>query len=234
MAALAATALPVFGAPVVEHLFEDDECDFHRRKFVIPFRLESRDEYLVWLHGVLLEVQRVFGWREYQYILTYIRTGKEAANEWLTTDKFSPSTAEKVKLHCEFIAEAVFSAGVDVGRRPSYLMEGWRKWHWTSFQFNARQFVTFLSKWGNQLNMDEAKCIQNSHKTWVYLQANSFTDYERYFMGFFGTHDGLHEESVGGYFSSLGVTSINLADRVTESFPKDSGIYEAVLAGFKG
>lgn len=49
-------------------------------------------------------------------------------------------------------------------------------------------------------------------------------------MGFFGTHDGYHEESVKTYFSRLGVTSINLADRVTENFPEDSYIFEALQA----
>lgn len=232
MPALAATVLPAFGALVIEYLYKDGESSFHRRKFVIPFRLESRDEYLVWLHWVLLEVQRVFGRMEYQYILTYLRTGKEAAKEWLTTDKFDPTTAEKVKLHCESIAEAVIRAGVNPVVRGyfCYLLKGWRELYWTKFQFNAEQFVTFLTKWGNQRYLDEAKCILNSHKTWVYLQANSFTVYERYFMGFFGIHDGYHEESVKTYFSRLGVTSINLADRVTENFPEDSYIFEASQA----
>lgn len=228
--------LPALGAPITIQLYIDFEIIDNYRDFIIPFKLVTRDEYLFWLYGVFAEVLRVFGLNEHQYLLTYLRTGKEAANEWLTAARLTPTSTERVLWHCKCIAEKVLRCGVHASAFGNgvWLLDGWRESHSRNFQFSASQFVGFLTKWGNQVRSDIANGAQNSLKTMSYYEAHNFTLNEFHFMMYFGTHVGNHKRAVKEYFFRLNVTSINLADRVTEDFPEDHAIYESSEATFIG
>lgn len=227
MYALDITKLPAVGAPVIEYLYKDGESILHRQKFIIPFKLETKDEYLIWLRGVLLEVQDKFGQNEFKYLFTFLREGKEAAEDWLKAQNFTPITAERIPLHCNSISKIIFESGIEksLWNGQCNLVEGWSNSHRFNFQFDAWEFTRFLLKWGTQLYSDRIKGTLNGEKTLVYYEANSFSPTELFFMESIATHSGEHEEDVNNYFRRLNVTSINLTDRIKDNFPIRSSRY---------
>lgn len=211
--------LPEIGAPFTEPFHKDGETKFHRIDFTIPFKLESKDEYLIWLREVLITVRKIVGRKEGQYILTYLIEGKEAADEWLNAQEPDQATVKSILFHCKRIAYTVLSSGINQGLwNQAFLLEGWREGHWANFKLNSSEFVRYLTKWGNQQRSDEAKRHQNTLKILSYNDANRFTSSDISLMRSFETYDVDPEELVKMSFRASNVTSVNLADRVTEDF----------------
>lgn len=215
--------LPAIGEPIVVHIGIFADTHPYSREFTIPFKLVSQDEYLFWLYEVLREVKCIRK-EVCEYMLNYLRLGKVAADEQLTARVPEAGERDEIIFNCKSIASCVCqnrALGV-----PVSLMEDWREAHCNNFRLGPAAYVTFLTKWANYLADMRAKGTLNQEQYFILFEAHSFNIYERNFLELFAAYDVDRRILVDAYFRRLRVDSINLADRVTEDFPKVSYMVE--------
>lgn len=101
------------------------------------------------------------------------------------------------------------------------LIEDWRKAHCNNFRLRPAAYVTFVTKWANYLADMRAKGTLNREQYFILFEAHSFNIHERIFLELFAAYDVDAETWLK---LTLRVDLINLADRVTEDFLKESYI----------